>query len=632
LQLARRAGAAYVRHMINRILTAFETWIDPYRAEPGAPPSTAFAYLRHFVAQAPGAFVLMLVLGGLIALLEAALFWFVGRLVDLLDAASAAGGWQGLIAAHGAELWGMLAVVLVARTLVIALAALTEEQAVVPGFFNMVRWQSYARVARQSVNFFNNDFAGRIATKVWQGGQAVGDLMVSLLQVVWFVAIYSVSTVLLVGSLDWRLGLMVAVWIAAFALAAHHFLPRVRAASRASAEAGAMVQGRLVDAFGNIETLKLLGRDSENDAYIRDGFDRFRATILPFTRLLTGVRVTLAALSSLMMAVIAWMAIDLWLAGAITVGAVAFTLGLVLRLNLLLARLMTQLNGLMRNFGTMQNALEMVARPIDLEDRPGALDAAPLRHGITFEHAGFHYGRGSGVIDDLSLTFRRGEKTALAGPSGAGKSTIVRLILRLHDVESGRVLYDDVDVRGLSQASLRAQFSVVTQEPGLLNRSIRDNILFGRPGAGEDEIIAAAKRASAHDFILALKDAKGRTGYDAHVGERGVKLSGGQRQRIAIARALLRDAPIVILDEATSSLDSEIEAAIQDNLAALTDGKTVIAIAHRLSTIARMDRLVIIEDGKAAEDGTHGQLLAKGGLYSRLWHRQSGGFLAEAAE
>jgi ATP-binding cassette, subfamily B, multidrug efflux pump len=618
--------------MINRILTAFERWIDPYKPGPSAPPATALAYLRHFVVQAPGAFAIMLVVGGLIALLEAALFWFVGRLVDLLDAAPKDAGWQGLIAGNGPELFGMLLVVLVVRTAVIALAAMTEEQAVVPGFFNMVRWQGYARISRQSVSFFNDDFSGRIATKVWQGGQAVGDLMVSMLQVVWFVIIYSVSTVLLVGSLDWRLGAMVLVWIIAFAFAANHFLPRVRAASKAAAEAGAMVQGRLVDAFGNIETLKLLGRDSENDAYVRDGFDRFRNAILPFTRLLTGVRVTLATLSGLMMAAIAWMSIDLWLAGSITVGAVAFTLGLVLRLNLLLARLMTQLNGLMRNFGTMQNAMEMIAKPIDLEDKRNAVMPKPLSHAITLDAVGFHYGRGSGVIDDLTLSFKAGVKTALVGPSGAGKSTIIKLLLRLHDAEKGRVLFDGADVRDLKQAGLRAHFSVVTQEPGLLNRSIRDNILFGRPDASFADVEAAARKASAHEFILALKDAKGRTGYDAHVGERGVKLSGGQRQRIAIARALLRDAPILVLDEATSSLDSEIEAAIQDNLAALTEGKTVIAIAHRLSTISRMDRLVILDRGAIVEDGTHDDLLAGGGLYARLWRRQSGGFLALAAE
>ena len=614
--------------MIARILHIFENWIDPYKPIPAAsPPGTAFAFLKHFVRQSPVAFVVLLIMGGLVALLEAGLFWFVGQLVDLLDKASPAQGWEGLTSNYGPQLLFMVFVVLIVRSAVTSLSALTEEQAVVPGFFNMVRWQNYALVSRQSLTFFQNDFSGRIATKVWQGGQAAGDFMVSLLQVVWFVVVFALTTVLLVGDLDWRLAAIVLVWIVSFGLLARFFVPRIRKHSRASAEASSMVQGRLVDAFANVETLKLLGRDSDNDAYIKDGFDRFRVEILQFTRHLTGVRVTLAILSSVMIFVIAVFSIDLWIKGAITVGGVAFTMGLVLRLNSLLGRLMTQLNGLMRNFGTMQNAMEMVAKPFTIVDRPDASLALPLHHSIQFDHVRFHYGRGNGVIDELSLTIKAGEKTALVGPSGAGKSTLIRLILRLFDVEEGRVVYDGVDVRSLTQASLRTQFSVVTQDPGLLNRSISDNILFGKPDATLIEVEAAAKRAKAHEFILSLKDAKGRTGYDAHIGERGVRLSGGQRQRIAIARALLRDAPVLILDEATSSLDSEIEAAIQENLTALTEGKTVIAIAHRLSTIAHMDRLIILDKGLVVEDGTHQQLIAKNGLYSSLWQRQSGGFL-----
>lgn len=614
--------------MIARILHIFENWIDPYGPIPDAvPPSTAFAFLKHFVRQAPMAFVAMLVLGGLVALLEAALFWFVGLLVDLLDQANPAKGWSGLMDSYGPQLLLMAVIVLIARSIVISLAALVEEQTVVPGFFNLVRWQNYASVSRQTLTFFQNDFSGRIATKVWQGGQAAGDFMVSLLQVVWFVVIFTFSTMLLIGDLDWRLAAIVLAWIVSFALLARHFIPRIRKHSKASAEASSMVQGRLVDAFANIETLKLLGRDSDNDAYIKDGFDRFRVEIIHFTRNLTGVRATLALLSSLMIFSIAAFSMDLWIKGAISVGGVAFTLGLVLRLNNLLSRLMTQLNGLMRNFGTMQNAMDMVAKPIAIQDKPDAKIATALETAIRFENVRFHYGRGSGVIDDLSLKINAGEKTALVGPSGAGKSTIIRLILRLFDVEQGNVLYDGTDLRDLSQSSLRNQFSVVTQDPGLLNRSISDNILFGKPAATQEEVEGAAKRAKAHEFILALKDAKGRTGYDAHIGERGVRLSGGQRQRIAIARALLRDASILILDEATSSLDSEIEAAIQENLAALTAGKTVIAIAHRLSTIAHMDRLIILDKGMIVEDGTHQQLLAQNQLYASLWRRQSGGFL-----
>ena len=625
--------AVYFSKMIKRTLAIFENWIDPYVPIPDAPPpGTAFSYLKYFVRQSPMAFVALLVLGGLVALLEAALFWYVGQLVDLLDNAKPAEGWDGLIASHGSQLLVMAFVVLVARSIIVSLAALTEEQAIVPGFFNLVRWQNYAQVSRQTLTFFQNDFSGRIATKVWQGGQAAGDFMVSLLQVVWFVIIFSASTMLLIGDLDWRLAAMVFVWIISFGLAARFFVPRIRKHSKASAEASSMVQGRLVDAFANVETLKLLGRDSDNDAYIKDGFDRFRAEILQFTRHLTGVRVTLAVLSGLMIFSIAAFSMDLWIKSTVTVGGVAFTLGLVLRLNNLLGRLMTQLNGLMRNFGTMQNAMEMVAKPVAILDKPHAAPALPLQNNIDFKNVRFHYGRGNGVIDDLSLTIKAGEKTALVGPSGAGKSTIIRLILRLFEVEDGGVFYDGVDVRNIAQSSLKLQFSVVTQDPGLLNRSISDNILFGKPNASFAEIEAAAKRAKAHEFILELKDSKGRSGYGAHIGERGVRLSGGQRQRIAIARALLRDAPVLILDEATSALDSEIEAAIQDNLAALTEGKTVIAIAHRLSTIAHMDRLIILDQGLVVEDGTHAELLAQNGLYASLWRRQSGGFLGFEGE
>ena len=609
---------------LRRLLEWFESFIDPFATVPPSPPPTTVAYLSHFVLQARWAFLAMLVLGGLVALLEAALFWFVGRLVDLLDASAASDGWQGLLSSHGLELGAMLAVVAVIRLVVIGMMAITEEQVIVPGFFNLVRWQNYAQVSRQSLSFFQDDFAGRIATKLWSGGQAAGDFMVSILQVVWFIVVYTFTTLLLIGDLDWRLAALVVVWIAGFALAARYFLPRVRAYARRSAEAGSMVSGRLVDSFSNIETLKLSGREAENDDYIRDGFNQFLAVLKPFTRHLTGVRVTLAALSGLMISAIAALAIDLWLSGTISVGAVAFTMALVLRLNMLLARLMTQLNGLMRNFGTMQNAMELVTRPVKLSDAPDAAEMMPFREEIRFDDVVFHYGKGEGVISGFRQAIKAGERVALVGRSGAGKSTLVRLLLRFFDVEGGAVTLDGVDVRQVSQESLRRNFAVVAQEPGLLNRSIRDNILYGRKDATEADMVAAAKRASAHDFILSLKDAKGRTGYDAHVGERGVKLSGGQRQRIAIARAFLRDAPILILDEATSSLDSEVEAAIQENLFALMEGKTVIAIAHRLSTIAQMDRIVVLDGGTIVESGPHDQLLRQGGLYAALWDRQAG--------
>ncbi|AZN71156.1 ABC transporter ATP-binding protein [Georhizobium profundi] len=615
--------------MVKRIFRLFEGWVDPFRETQNLqPPSSVLAFIWFYIRQARWPFFAMLVLGGLVALLEAALFYFVGRIVDLLDTVERASGWDGLIAIHGPELLFMLFVIVVARFVITALAALVEEQTIVPGFYNLVRWQAYSHVARQSLSFFQNDFAGRVVTKVWQAGQATGDFMVSLLQVVWFVIIYTATTMALIAQLDWRLSAMVGLWIAAFCGLAYFFVPRIRRWARASAEASSMLNGRLVDSYQNMQTLKLFAREDENDRYIRDGFDRFIAAIIPFTRNLTAVRATLALLSGLMIAMIGAFSVHLWLTGAVTSGAVAFTMALVLRLNMLLGRMMTQLNGLMRNFGTIQNSAELVAQPIGLVDHAGAETLTVHRPSIAFENVTFHYGKGSGVIDNLSLTIKPGEKVGVIGRSGAGKSTLVSLLLRFFDLEGGRILIDGQDIAKVTQESLRALIGMVTQDTSLLHRSIRDNIRFGRPDADDALLLKAAERAEAAGFIGKLEDARGRTGFDAHVGERGVKLSGGQRQRIAIARVMLKDAPILILDEATSALDSEVEAAIQDNLARLMEGKTVIAIAHRLSTIAAMDRLIVMDEGRIIEDGTHKELVARGGLYADLWSRQSGGFIA----
>ncbi|MGV3550071.1 ABC transporter ATP-binding protein [Rhizobium sp.] len=615
--------------LINRILTGFERWIDPFaRKSDFRPPETALGFLWFYVSQAKAAFLAMLVVGGMVALLEASLFWFTGRIVDMLDGADRASGWNGLIAAHGGELLLMLSVILFGRFVVVSLTALLEEQTVVPGFFSLVRWQAHAQVSRQSMSFFQNDFSGRIVAKVWAAGQASGDLMISLLQVAWFIMVYAATTLWLVAGLDWRLGLVVVAWFVVFGFLARFFVPRVRRHAKETAEASSALNGRLNDAYGNIQTLKLFGREEENDRYIRDGFERFYNVVVPFTRHLTGVRVSLALLSGLMISMLAVLSVALWLDGQISTGAVAFTLGLVLRLNMLLGRLMTQFNGLMRNIGTIQNSAELIAKPISLTDRPGAGDLVLTEPAVRFDNVTFNYGRRKGLIENLSLDIAPGEKLGVIGHSGAGKSTLVNLLLRFHDVEDGRILVGGQDVRDVRQESLRGKIGMVTQDTGLLHRSIRDNIRIGRPDATDAEIERAAEEAEAHDFIMAQQDYRDRRGYDAHVGERGVKLSGGQRQRIAIARMLLKDAPILVLDEATSALDSEVEAAIQQNLEKLMAGKTVIAIAHRLSTIAHLDRLVVMEQGRIAEQGTHAELLAKGGIYADLWARQSGGFIA----
>lgn len=610
------------------LLLIFERWINPFLPLASyRPPRTLLAFLWHYVGQAKAAFAAMLVLGGLVALLEAALFYFVGKLVDVLDSAQPSDGWAGLIGDHGPVLAFMLFVVILARFVVTTTAALVEEQTVVPGFYNLVRWQAHVHVARQNLAFFQNDFAGRIVSKVWSAGQATGDFMVSLLQVVWFIGIYTATTMVLVAQLDWRLAAMVAIWIVLFGLMARYFVPRIRKHARASAEASSLLNGRLVDSYSNIQTLKLYAREDDNDRYVRRGFDQFIATIIPFTRYLTGVRASLALLSGLMITAVAAFAINLWLTGTISVGSVAFTLSLVLRLNMLLGRMMTQLNGLMRNIGTVQNSAEMISKPIGLTDRPDALPLIVNRASISFDNVGFGYSGDRGVISGLSLAIEPGMKVGVVGRSGAGKSTLVNLLLRFYDIQTGRILIDGQDISEVTQDSLRQQIGMVTQDTALLHRSLRENIVFGRPDADDTMVRRAAEQAEAWQFICRLTDQNGRSGLDAHVGERGVKLSGGQRQRVAIARVMLKDAPILVLDEATSALDSEVEAAIQENLDRLMQGKTVIAIAHRLSTIARMDRLVVMDEGRIIEAGTHAELVARGGLYSELWARQSGGFI-----
>ncbi|MDW6022291.1 ABC transporter ATP-binding protein [Mesorhizobium sp. BAC0120] len=610
----------------DRMWRSFEGAVDPFHdTDRELLPQDAWRFILYFANQARGPFILLLITGGLAGGVDAAMYWAVGWLIDLLDASSPAR----LLTDHWPQLVALLFLILVVRAVVMIASAVVEQQVVVPGFYSMVRWQSFRRVIEQPYDFYQNDFAGRIATKIMQGGEAVGDFIVNMLQTMWSFLTFVVLAITILMSLDPMMGVVVALWFAGYAAIVRFLLPEMRQAGRETADQRSVFNGRLVDAFTNIMAVKLFDSGRREHAYIRDGLEGFLAAVIRLTRAVTTVRSSVAILNGVMMSAIGAIAVLRWTGGGISTGSIAAALGLVFRLNQMSGWMMFNINGLIRNYATVQDAIRTISVKPSIRDAEGAI-TLPRAHGdIRFENVSFHYGKEGGIIDDLSLHIRPGERVALVGPSGAGKTTIINLMLRLFDVESGRILIDGHDIREVTQASLRAQFGVVSQEAMLMHRSIRDNIAYGKAGATDAEVVDAAKRAAAYDFIAEVEDPRGRRGYDAHVGERGVKLSGGQRQRIAIARMMLKDAPILILDEATSALDSEVEAAIQDNLYRLMEGKTVIAIAHRLSTIAALDRLIVLDEGKIVEEGTHDTLLARGGLYAQLWKRQSGGFLPD---
>ncbi|WP_297578787.1 ABC transporter ATP-binding protein [Roseibium sp.] len=610
---------------MSPLFRLFESWINPFRTPPQKDmPHGGLAFLLYFVSQVRWPFVVMLLLGGAAAFIEVSIANFLGNIVDLLQSGDQATFFQD----HVWYLLGMAFVILVLRTVVLALMALTEEQAIVPGFFNLVRWQGHQRVMKQSLSYFHDDLAGRLSQKVMQSGLSAGDFMSNLLQVAWFIVVYAAATLVLVAQLDMRLGAVVALWLLMFGITAWIYVPKVRNASKSVAHSYSGVTGRLVDTYTNIQSVKLFGSAFEENRGAKTAFQNFIGQLQVFTRLLSSIRIIMNLINGVMIVAISAVALKIWQDGGISTGHVAFTMSVVLRLNILLNRLFMQLNGLFRNFGSMQDSMETIVKPIDLSDAPAARDLVVSNGAVNFENIRFHYGKEGGVIDHLNLAIQPGERVGLVGPSGAGKTTLLSLLLRFFDVESGRILIDGQNVRDVTQESLRRAIGMVTQDTSLLHRSIRENILYGRTSANEEELVEATRKAHAYEFIQELEDKRGRMGFDAFVGERGVKLSGGQRQRIAIARVLLKNAPILVLDEATSALDSEVEAAIQENLQGLMSGKTVIAIAHRLSTIAAMDRLIVMDKGRIVQQGTHEALLLdENGLYAQLWHRQSGGFL-----
>jgi ATP-binding cassette, subfamily B, multidrug efflux pump len=606
------------------MFTLFERLLKPTDTPEQAEPPPGFVdFFWHFARQAKGLCAALFAAGFVVAMLDSTIPVFMGRIVTLITQSPP----EDLFARFWPHLAGMAVVLLIARPIALSTQNLIANQAIAANVSNRIRWQNHWYVVRQSWAFFQNDFAGRIANRVMQTGPAIRETLVALLTSVWYILVYGTSALVLLASADPVLAVPVVLWFIGYLVMLRVLVPRMRDRSKDVSEGRSLLTGRIVDSYTNILTVKLFARAREEDAYVRDAVDQHTALFYRSLRLNTLFSFCLSSLNAVMVTGTGALALVLWTQGKVEVGTVAMALPLAWQIVNIAGWVAMQVTSIFENIGVIQEGMMTIARPIMLTDRTDA-PAIKVTHGeIVFEDVRFGYGRESGVIDGLNLTVRPGEKIGLIGRSGAGKSTVVNLLLRFFDLEGGRILVDGQDIAAVTQESLRAQISVVTQDTSLLHRSIGDNIRYGRPQATDEEVVAAAKLAHAHEFILELEDWRQRHGYAAQVGERGVKLSGGQRQRVAIARVILKDAPILVLDEATSALDSEVEAAIQSSLGTLMAGKTVIAIAHRLSTIARMDRLIVLERGRIVEQGTHDELLRHGGHYAALWRRQSGGFI-----
>ena len=602
----------------------FERLVDPFPKKAAQrPPDSVYQFCRHYSRGMEPWLLLMAFLTAITAISEALLFGILGQVVDWLSESNP----ETFIEQSGSTLIGMGIFMLILIPLSNAMRSLIVHQTLMGNFPMSVRWMAHRYLLNQSYGFFQNEFSGRIATKVMQTALAVRDTVMKLLDVMLFVAIYMVTALILVASADPRLCIPLIIWLFFYIIVQRYFVPKMKKIAMVQADARSLMTGRIVDSYTNIITLKLFSHSNRESAYIRDGMSEFLNTVHPQMRLVTKLNICLWALNMSLVFSTAALGIYLWLNGSITPGAIAIVMSLAIRLTSMSHWILWEISGLFENIGTVQDGINTLSVPSKVNDKPNAIALNVNRGDIIFDSVNFSYNTNEAVFENLDLQIPAGEKVGIVGRSGAGKSSLVSLLLRFYDIQSGAITIDGHNIEGVRQESLRSNIAMVTQDTSLLHRSVRENIMFGRPEATEEEMVVAAQKAQAHDFILSLRDNVGRRGYDAHVGERGVTLSGGQRQRIAIARVLLKDAPILVLDEATSALDSEVEAAIQLSLYQLMEGKTVIAIAHRLSTIAAMDRLIVFDEGKIIEQGTHQELLRKNGIYTKLWGHQSGGFL-----
>ncbi|EPE9554687.1 ABC transporter ATP-binding protein, partial [Vibrio parahaemolyticus] len=592
---------------------------------PDQPPSGIFAFLRHYTRGYEKPLIIMSLMSTIVAIVEVMLFGAMGQLVDWLSTSNP----ETFLQDNRADLIFYGVLLLVVMPLLVVIYSLLVHQTLLGNYPMSIRWLAHRYLLNQSLNFYQDDFAGRVATKVMQTSLAVRETVMKSMDVFVYVTVYFTSMVVMLAAADWRLMIPMIVWLLVYIAIQIYFVPKLKDVASEQADARSTMTGRIVDSYTNIQTVKLFSHSQRETQYAEQGMKGFLNTVYRQMRLVTGFDVAVEISNYILVFSVAALSIYLWLDSAISVGAIAIAVSLALRVNGMSMWIMWEVGALFENMGTVVDGMKTLSKPIDIQDKPNAKDLVVSQGGIQFDNVSFHYGENKGVINHLNLDIKPGEKVGLVGRSGAGKSTLVNLLLRFHDVEEGSIKIDGQNIADVTQDSLRSKIGMVTQDTSLLHRSIRDNILYGNPTASEEELLKATKQAHAHEFIETLTDPFGNVGYDAQVGERGVKLSGGQRQRIAISRVLLKDAPLLVLDEATSALDSEVEAAIQESLNELMQGKTVIAIAHRLSTIAQMDRLIVLDKGNVVEQGTHQELIAHNGIYAQLWAHQTGGFLGE---